>query len=136
MDDRDKRTLTQPTNLLLVGEAESVRHVDQLLERATADVIQVNSVREARDAMTAVVFPIVLVDDALGEDALSLIGELRRRYGRHRVHLTVLVDGSTPSHLERALLAGADDSLDKATTFEALLEHIRNACSHVALNVR
>jgi len=136
MDDTHKPTLSQPTNLLLVGPTDSVRHVDQLLHRADADVIHVITAREARDAMTAVVFPIVLVDDALGEDGLSLIGELRRRYGRHRVHLTVLVDGAAPSHLERALLAGADDSLDKATTYDALLQYVRNACSRIELNVR
>ena len=138
MDDTRTLAAAKIRSVLLVEDDELVRERLQLLfERVGLDMHSAPTAAAARAAMSAVVFPIVVIDRMLpGEiDGIQLIQEFRRRYSDHRVFLFVYSTMDSPEALEQGLAAGADDYLSKKLPDEELLRRVRTAMHLVQLSV-
>lgn len=125
-------------SVLIVEDDELTRErIELLLTSADFDTMGVGSAAEARMAMDALVFPIVIIDRMLGDaDGLSLIREFRERYQAHRVFLLMLSALDSQEELDRGLAAGADDYLSKKGSDAALLERLAKAREIVRYGAR
>lgn len=121
--------------VLLVDDDEVVcARLEALLAPAHFDVQAVSSARAAREMMSAVVFPIVIIDRMLGDsDGISLIGALRRCYAQHRVFLMMFSALDSEDERRAGIAAGADDYLSKRATDEELLARLAAARATVRL---
>lgn len=124
--------------LLLVEDDELQRErLELLLSQANFDVVSVASVKEARIAMEALVFPVVIIDRKLGDgDGIELIGELRDQYSKHQVFLMLLSALDSDEDRRQGAQAGADDYLSKRTTDDELLARLRAARENIRLKSR
>lgn len=138
-DTRTVRNLVYGTlPLLLVEDDELQRErLELALSQANFDVTGVGSVREARAAMEALVFPVVIIDRKLGDgDGISLISELRKQYAQHRVYLMLLSALDSAEERQKGMEAGADDYLSKKTSDGDLLAHLKSARDTVRMRSR
>lgn len=123
--------------ILLVEDDPLTRErLEVLIEAAGFGVISVASCKEARDAVNAVVFPIMIIDRMLGDgDGLDLIKDLRRRCLPNRVFIMMLTALDTANDIAEGMKAGADDYLAKKTDDRELLDRISAAIRLVKLQV-
>jgi two-component system chemotaxis sensor kinase CheA len=124
--------------LLLVEDDELQRErLELLLSQANFDVVSVASVKEARSAMEALVFPVVIIDRKLGDDdGIELIGELRKHYAQHQVFLMLFSALDSDEDRRKGAEAGADEYLSKRTPDEQLLARLKAARETVRLRSR
>lgn len=124
--------------VLVVEDDELVRErLELVLSQAGFDVYVATSATEARSAMEALVFPIVIIDRMLGDaDGIALVGELRRKYAQHRVYLILFSALDSEEERREGLKAGADDYLSKRAPEQQLLERLDAARRMVRLQAR
>ncbi|HTE42337.1 MAG TPA: response regulator [Steroidobacteraceae bacterium] len=122
-------------SVLVVEDDELARaHIEAVINSGGFDALGVGSAAEARLAMEAMVFPIVVIDRRLGDaDGITLIQELRDRYKSHRVFLMLLTALDSPEERERGLAAGADEYVSKKASAEDILSRLSAAREHVRL---
>jgi two-component system, OmpR family, response regulator len=130
------RSLVYDTlQLLLVEDDELQRErLELVIAAAKFDVVAVASVEEARRAMEALVFPVVVIDRKLGDgDGIALISELRKRYTQHSVFLMLFSALDSAEDRREGLNAGADDYLSKRASDEELIQRLTAARDKVRL---
>jgi two-component system, OmpR family, response regulator len=135
-DSMSIRSLVYDTlQLLLVEDDELQRkRLELLISTAKFDVVAVNSVQEARRAMDALVFPVVVIDRKLGDgDGIELISELRKRYTQHSVFLMLFSALDSDEDRRDGLQAGADAYLSKRASDDELLRCLAAARDKVRL---
>jgi DNA-binding response OmpR family regulator len=120
--------------LVVEDEGEVRLRLEAILSAADFDVFAVASAGEAREAMEALVFPLVIIDRMLGqEDGIELVGELRRRYAEHRVFLMLYSALDSPEERCRGLAVGADAYVSKRASNELLMKELLEARSKIRL---
>lgn len=126
---------SQASCVLLVEDDPLARErLELLITAAGFGVFSVASCKEARDAVQAVVFPIMIIDRMLGDgDGIELIAELRLRCFPNRVFMILLSALDTAEDIAGGLAAGADEYLSKRGSDEELLGRLRAAIRVVKL---
>lgn len=130
MDEQVAASLAaQAACVLLVEDDPLVRErLEILITSSGFEVISVSSCKEARDAVTAVVFPIMVIDRKLADgDGIELIAELRERCRPNRIFMMLLSALDSPAEIANGLAAGADDYLSKRSSDQQLLGRLRAA---------
>lgn len=125
-----QRILTaQSSCVLLVEDDELARErLELLITAAGFDVVSVGSCKEAREAVAALVFPIMVIDRMLGDgDGIELIAELREHCAPNRIFMMLLSAMDRADDIASGLAAGADDYLSKYGSDEDLLQSLRAA---------
>jgi PAS domain S-box-containing protein len=102
-------------DVLIIDDDELVCvRVCSLLETAGIGAFSVSSLAEAREAMTAVHFPVIILDRRLGDgDGLKLCSDYRALNREQHVSILVFSALEGPEHERAARAAGADDYLSK-----------------------
>jgi DNA-binding response OmpR family regulator len=102
-------------DILIIDDDELVcARVSILLEAAGFGAFSVTSLAEAREAMTAVHFPVIILDRRLGDgDGLRLCSDYRTLNREQHVSILVFSALEGPEHERAARVAGADDYLSK-----------------------
>jgi len=105
-----------------------------LFEAADLGSICVHSAAEARRALEALFFPIVVIDRVLPDgDGIELCKEVRRLSRDGRAYLLLLSALDTAADLAHGLAAGADDYLSKRASEAELVARVKAASSFVRL---
>lgn len=126
------------TDVLIVEDDPLIReHIEHLLESAGLGCMSVDSAADARRALEALFFPIVIIDRMLSDgDGIELCNEVRRLSRDGHAYLILLSALDSPADLARGLAAGADDYLSKQISDTTLLERVRIASRHARLPSR
>jgi two-component system, OmpR family, phosphate regulon response regulator OmpR len=116
-------------DVLIVEDDELMRaRLESLIESAGYGVIGVASASEAREALSALFFPMIIVDRLLGnEDGITLCSELRKRSADSHVYIMLLTTLDSPTEVAAGFEAGADAYLSKRAGDAELLEQLRSA---------
>jgi len=102
--------------------------LETLIEGAGYGVVSVGSAAEARNALTALFFPMIIVDRMLGDgDGINLCSELRQRSTDSHVYIILLTALDSPAEVAEGLTAGADAYLSKRSPDSELIEQLRSA---------
>ncbi len=114
-------------DVLIIDDDELVCvRVSSLLEASGIGAVSVTSLAEAREAMTAVHFPVIILDRRLGDgDGLKLCSDYRAL--NRELHVSILVFSvlEGPEHERAARTAGADDYLSKRCTDSELVAKVQ-----------
>jgi DNA-binding response OmpR family regulator len=123
---RDVTHTKKAAYVLLVATDEHVRvRMTQLLERSGFSVVSVADCNTARDELKAVIYPLVIVDCGPdGGDGLELISEIRKIGGQDRAFIVTLNATGSEADMASGLTAGADDSVNKRSPDEEILESL------------
>jgi DNA-binding response OmpR family regulator len=106
------------------------KRLELLLERAGLAAVSVPSIKAALEAVSAVFFPIVILDRGLEDgDGLGICKEVRQRSIDSRVFLLILSGRDSPADIAEGLAAGADDYVSKRAGDEELLLRLKAAGS-------
>ena len=126
---------TSSLDVLIIDADElSSMRLEALSESCGHGALSVASVEQARQAMTAVHFPILIVDALLGDGSgIDLCREYRARYPKNAVYIMMLSMLETASDLEMEMAAGADGQVGKHSSDEQLIEHLRLAAAAMKL---
>ncbi len=125
-----QNSLIDVSRSVLVVDDDPMIHgrLEALLQPAGYSVTCVASVQQARDAMTAVFYPIVILDRMLTDgDGISLCSELRTNLQPNRVFVLVLSARDSSLDAACGLRAGADVYLSKRTSNAELLAYLEAA---------
>jgi PAS domain S-box-containing protein len=108
--------------LVIDGDPASRERLESLLERAGRMILSVTSIEEARDALRAIQFPLLIVDREIdGEQALQFCKQQRDEAGAAILLLTRV---EQPSDVFAALASGANEYLSKHCDDSELLEAV------------
>jgi len=111
-----------PCVLVVEDDPLTQARLELLIETAGLAVVSVPSAKQARAALRAVFFPIVIVDRMLEDgDGIALCGEVRRQRVQSRVFLMLWSALDSASDIAAGLAAGADEYLSKCATDDELL---------------
>ena len=133
-DTSQQKTLTAQSSCVLLVEDDALarERLALLITTAGFDVFSVASCREAREAVAALVFPIMVIDRMLGDgDGIELIAELRAHCAPNRIYMMLLSALDTADDIAGGLAAGADDYVSKHGSDEELLQRLHAAISVV-----
>jgi DNA-binding response OmpR family regulator len=116
-------------DVLIVEDDELLRaRLEAVIESAGYGVVSVGSAAEAREALCALFFPMIIVDRMLGDaDGITLCRELRQRATDSHVYIMLLTALDSPAEVAAGLDAGADAYLSKRAGDAELLEQLRSA---------
>jgi DNA-binding response OmpR family regulator len=116
-------------DVLIVEDDVLMRErLEALIEGAGYGVVSVGSAGEARKALNALFFPMIIVDRILGDgDGIDLCSELRQRSTDGHVYIMLLTALDSPAEVAAGLTAGADAYLSKRAADSELLEQLRSA---------
>jgi DNA-binding response OmpR family regulator len=116
-------------DVLIVEDDELLRlRLEALVESAGYGVVSVGSASEAREALSALFFPMIIVDRILGDgDGITLCSELRKRATDSHVYIMLLTALDSPDEVAAGISAGADAYLSKSAGDAELLEQLRSA---------
>jgi len=116
-------------DVLIVEDDALLRaRLEALVESAGYGVVGVGSAGEAREALSALFFPMIIVDRMLGDgDGITLCSELRQRSTDGHVYIMLLTALDSPVDVAAGLSAGADAYLSKRASDAELLEQLRSA---------
>jgi DNA-binding response OmpR family regulator len=116
-------------DVLLVEDDELMRaRLEALIESAGYGVVSVGSAAEAREAFSALFFPMIIVDRMLGDaDGITLCRELRQRAPDSHVYIMLLTVLDSPAEVAAGISAGADAYLSKRAGDAELLAQLRSA---------
>jgi DNA-binding response OmpR family regulator len=104
--------------------------LELLIESCGHGALGVASVDEARQAMIAVYFPVVIMDRMLGSaDGIDLCREYRARHPESPVYIMMLSSLDSPADIEAGIRAGADDYVSKRASDAIFLERFAVAAS-------
>lgn len=119
---RDRDAGDSPCVLVVEDDPLTQARLELLIEAAGLAVVSVPSAEQARAALRAVFFPIVIVDRMLEDgDGITLCNEVRRQHLQSRVFLMVLSTLDSASDIAAGLAAGADEYLSKRAPDAELL---------------
>ena len=114
--------------LIVEDDALMRQRLEALIESAGYGVVSVGSAGEARKALNALFFPMIIVDRMLGDgDGINLCSELRQRSTDGHVYIMLLTALDSPAEVAAGLTAGADAYLSKRAADSELLEQLRSA---------
>ena len=114
--------------LVVEDDALMRERLESLIESAGYGVVCVASAAEAREALSALFFPMIIVDRMLGDgDGIHLCRELRRRSTDSYVYIILLTVLDSPAEVTEGMSAGADAYLSKRSPDAELLEQLRSA---------
>ena len=114
--------------LVVEDDALMRERLEALIEGAGYGVVSVASAGEAREALSALFFPMIIVDRMLGDgDGINLCRELRQRSTDGRVYIILLTVLDSPAEVAEGMTAGADAYLSKRSPNDELLEQLRSA---------
>jgi DNA-binding response OmpR family regulator len=128
--DPDARTSKgSALDVLIVEDDELLRaRLEVLIESAGYGAVGVGSASEAREALSALFFPMIIVDRMLGDgDGITLCSELRQRSTDGHVYIMLLTALDSPAEVAAGLTAGADAYLSKRAADSELLAQLRSA---------
>jgi PAS domain S-box-containing protein len=113
-------------DILLIDDDELLcARMEKLLESQGIGCLSVHRLADAREAMKAIHFPLVILDRRLGDgDGLDFCGEYRALNSERPVSILVYSAMSTTEQVAAALSAGADDHIAKSCGDPALLAKI------------
>jgi DNA-binding response OmpR family regulator len=113
--------------VLIVEDDEVTRsRLEVLIESAGHGALSVSTAAEAREALSAVFFPIVIVDRFLEQsDGLDLCRELRSIRAHDRMYIIMLSARDSQEDVAAALRAGADEYISKRMADQELPERLR-----------
>ncbi len=116
-------------DVLIVEDDELMRaRLEALIENAGYGVVGVGSAGEAREALSALFFPMIIVDRMLGDgDGINLCSELRQRSTNSHVYIMLLTALDSPEEVAAGLTAGADVYLSKRSADSELLAQLKSA---------
>jgi DNA-binding response OmpR family regulator len=121
--------------VLIVEDEEATRsRLEILIETAGHGALSVSTAAEAREALSAVFFPIVILDRILEHsDGLDLCRELRSIRANDRIYIIVLSVRDSPEDIAAGMGAGADEYVSKRVSDRELLERLNKAlAAHAA----
>lgn len=102
--------------------------LERLLESQHFSAVCVSSAAAAIEAISAVFFPMVILDRMLDDgDGLRLCAEVRQRSLNSRVYILMLSVLDSETEIRKGLAAGADVYLSKATSEAELIARFREA---------
>lgn len=114
--------------LIVEDDALMRARLEALIEGAGYGVVGVGSAGEARKALSALFFPMIIVDRMLGDgDGINLCSELRQRSTDSHVYIMLLTALDSPAEVAAGLMAGADAYVSKRAADSELLEQLRSA---------
>jgi DNA-binding response OmpR family regulator len=115
--------------VLIVEDEEATRsRLEILIETAGHGALSVSTAAEAREALSAVFFPIVILDRILEHsDGLDLCRELRSIRANDRIYIIVLSVRDSPEDIAAGMGAGADEYVSKRVSDRELLERLNKA---------
>lgn len=118
--------------ILLVEDDQDLREmVHESLEREGFSTFPVASIREARNAMTAQAFELVLLDWMLPDaSGLQWLQQLRRDEKYRALPVIMLTAKGEISDRVRGLDSGADDYMVKPFSLKELLARVRSRLRH------
>ncbi|MET0499285.1 MAG: response regulator [Steroidobacteraceae bacterium] len=123
--------------LIIDADELSSMRLEALSESCGHGAFSVTSVDQARQALTAVHFPILIVDALLGDGSgIDLCREYRARYPKNAVYIVMLSMLETASDIEMEIAAGADAYIGKHSSDEKLIERLRLAASAMGLTAK
>jgi len=131
---RDRDATDSPCVLVVEDDPLTQARLELLIEATGLAVVSVPSAEQARAALRAVFFPIVIVDRMLEDgDGIALCDEVRRQRLQSRVFLIVLSALDSATDMAAGLAAGADEYLSKRATDDELLAKLGTARRIVSL---
>ena len=84
--------------------------------------------------MSAVYFPILIVDRMLGDgDGIDLCREYRTRHPQSGVYIMMLSALDSAADIDAGMVAGADDYVSKRASDAQLIERLRRAAAAMKL---
>jgi len=123
-----------PCVLIVEDDPLTRARLELLLEAIGLAAVSVPSAHEARAALAAVFFPIVIVDRMLEDgDGISLCHEVRQQHLESRVYLMLLSALDSAADMAAGMAAGADDYLSKRASDSDLIAHLEAARRIIAL---
>lgn len=112
-------------------------HITALLEANGYPVTSVPSIQQARQAVSAVYYPVVVLDRQLADgDGLTLCAELRAARRASRVFVLMLSGRASPLDVGEGMRAGADVYLSKQTSDAELLAYLDAAATVAEFGAR
>jgi DNA-binding response OmpR family regulator len=127
----------EPTslNVLIVEDDELVSmRLELLLENHGHGSLSVTSVSQAIQALTAVYFPVLIVDRMLDDgDGIELCRRFRARHPDRRTYIMMLTSMDSESDIAAGMQAGADAYVSKRASDEELLAHLKKATEVIHL---
>jgi DNA-binding response OmpR family regulator len=126
-----------PCVLVVEDDRLTRARLELLIETAGLAAVSVPSVQQARVALAAVFFPIVIVDRMLEDgDGIALCDEVRQQDARSRVYLMLLSALDSAKEVAAGLAAGADAYMSKRSSDQELLAHLATARRTISLPLK
>jgi len=123
-----------PCVLIVEDDPLTQARLELLLEATGLAAVSVPSAHQARAALGAVFFPIVIVDRMLEDgDGISLCQEVRRQHAQSRVYLMLLSALDSAADVAEGMAAGADEYLSKRASDTDLIACLEAARRIIAL---
>jgi len=121
--------VTSALNVLIIEDDELVSaRLELLLEAEGHGSVSVTSMEQAKQAMIAIYFPVLIIDRMLGDgDGINICREFRQRHPRKRVYIMMLSSLDSPEDITAGLAAGADAYVSKRGTDSELLAQLKAA---------
>jgi DNA-binding response OmpR family regulator len=126
---------TSSLDVLIIDDDElTSARLEILVEACGHGALSVTSVDQARHAMDAVYFPILIVDRMLGDgDGIDLCREYRNRHPQNGVYIMILSALDSAEDVSAGMVAGADDYVSKRSTDPQLIARLRRATAAMKL---
>jgi DNA-binding response OmpR family regulator len=125
-------------NVLIVEDDEFVSmRLELLLEEHGHGSMSVTTVAQAIQALTAVYFPVLIVDRLLEDgDGIEFCRRFRARHPDRRTYIMMLTSLDSESDIAAGMKAGADAYVSKRASDEELLAHLKKATEVIHLPPR
>lgn len=123
--------------LLIEDDPLTQKRLEILIEALGHAVVSVGSAQQAREAMAAVFFPIVILDRILEDaDGLSLCSEIRAHGGTNCTYLMLLSALDSDEEIASGMQAGADVYLSKRLSDAEVMQRLQSAAYNVRMSIR
>jgi DNA-binding response OmpR family regulator len=122
-------------NVLIIEDDELVSmRLELLLEEHGHGSLSVTSVAQANQALSAVYFPVLIVDRMLSDgDGMELCRRFRASHPDKRVYIMMLTALDSEADVAAGMQAGADAYVSKRASDEELLGHLKKATEVIYL---
>lgn len=119
--------ITASLDVLIIEDDElASQQLEQLFDQAGIGSLSVSTLRDAREAMKAVYFPVIVLDRKLDDgDGIELCREYRARHAEANVYILVLSSLDSDDDVQAGIAAGADDYVSKRASSSDLIERVR-----------
>lgn len=114
--------------LIIEDDELTSTRLELLTEQCGHGALSAHSIVQARQAMAAVYFPILIVDRMLGDgDGIDLCREYRKRHPDNGVYIIMLSALDSQDDIDAGMAAGADDYLSKRASDEEFILRLKIA---------